>query len=129
MARKKTQQATNNQQFLEGYLLDIIDLLVLGKTGDIVTEIAEQKAKELNWGVSPFLSPGSIHGWDLEEQLKIAPLLPLEKIGVHIRQNAVLEPFKSLTCLIGIGIDYTSTKVGTTCQVCSKNATCQMRQN
>lgn len=125
---KETQKATTNQQFLDGYLFDIIDLLVLEKTGNIITEIAEQKAKELHWGVSPFLSPGSVHGWELEEQLQLAPLLPLDKIGVNIRPDAVLEPFKSLTCLIGIGIDYPSKKVGTTCQVCSKNDTCQMRQ-
>ena len=126
---KETQKATTNQHFLDGYLLDIIDLLVLEKTGNIITDMAEQKSKELGWGVSPFLSPGSVHGWELEEQLKLAPLLPLEKIGVNIRPDAVLEPFKSLTCLIGIGTDYTAKQVGTTCQVCSKNATCQMRQN
>lgn len=127
--KKETQKATTNQDFLDGYLLDIIDLLVLEKTGNIITDIAEQKSKEFGWGVSPFLSPGSVHGWELEEQLKLAPLLPLKTIGVHIRPDAVLEPFKSLTCLIGIGTEYTAKKVGTTCQVCSKNATCQMRQN
>lgn len=126
---EETQKATTNQRFLDGYLLDLIDLLVLEKTGNFITEIAENMAKELGWGVSPFLSPGSVHGWELEEQLQLAPLLPLEKIGVNIRPDAVLEPFKSLTCLIGIGIDYPSKKVGTTCQVCSKNGTCQMRQN
>ena len=126
---KKTQKANTSQDFLDGYLLDIIDLLVLEKTGNIITDIAEQKAKEFGWGVSPFLSPGSVHGWELEEQLKLAPLLPIENIGVTIRPDAVLEPFKSLTCLIGIGTKYQAKKVGTTCQVCSKNATCQMRQN
>lgn len=124
---KKAQEASEKQQFLDSYLLDIINLLVLEKTGNIITGIAEQSAKERSWGVSPFLSPGSVHGWELEEQHKIAQLLPLSQIGVAIRPDAVLIPFKSLTCLIGIGKGYSATSVGTTCQVCSKNSTCQMR--
>lgn len=126
---KEAQAASEKQQFLDSYLLDIINLLVLEKTGNIITSLAEQQAKVRNWGVSPFLSPGSVHGWELEEQHKIAQLLPLNKIGVAIRPDAVLEPFKSLTCLIGIGQGFSAKKVGTTCQVCSKNSTCQMRQN
>ena len=124
---KKAQVASEKQQFLDSYLLDIINLLVLEKTGNIITGIAEQQAEKRGWGVSPFLSPGSVHGWDLEEQSKLANLLPLGQIGVKIRKDAVLEPFKSLTCLIGIGEDYSAKKVGTTCLVCSKRATCQMR--
>lgn len=125
---KTGQESSKNQQFLEAYILDILGLLVLEKTGKLVTQKAEQQAAEFGWGVSPFLSPGSVHGWELEEQLKIAPLLPLEKIGVSIRSDGVLDPFKSLTCLIGIGSAYTNKQVGSTCQVCSKNSNCQMRQ-
>lgn len=125
---RKGQVASKNQDFLSAYILDILGLLVLEKTGNLVIQKAEQQAAELGWGVSPFLSPGSVHGWELDEQLKLAPLLPLEKIGVSIRPDAVLAPFKSLTCLIGIGPGYTTNQVGTTCQICSKNTICQMRQ-
>jgi len=125
---KEASKSSENQDFLVSYLLDLISLLVLEKTGNVVKEISEKKAADLGWGVSPFLSPGSIHGWELEEQLKLCPLLPLEKIDVQIRKDAVLIPFKSLSCLIGIGAGYRATLVGTTCQVCSKNDTCQMKQ-
>jgi hypothetical protein len=125
---EKTQKATKNQDFLAAFLLDLIGLLVLEKTGDIVKRVAEQKAAELGWGVSPFLSPGSIHGWELEEQLKLCPLLPLDQIGVHLLGDATLTPLKSLSCLIGVGPDYKASMVGTTCQVCSKNHNCQMSQ-
>lgn len=125
---QETQKASDNQEFLVAFLLDLIGLLVLEKTGNIVNKVAEQKAAELGWGVSPFLSPGSIHGWELEDQLKLCPLLPLDQIGVRLRDNAVLTPFKSLSCLIGIGPEYQASLVGTTCQVCSKNQDCQMRQ-
>jgi len=120
-------RAMDKQEFLESYILDLIGLLVLEKTGDLVKQIAERKAADRGWQVSPFLSPGSIHGWDLEEQLKLCSLLPLDRIGVAIRDDAVLTPFKSIACMIGIGADYTSATVGTTCQVCSKKDNCQIK--
>lgn len=125
---KESRNASENGRLLDSYLLDIINLLILEKTGYIINAIAEDEAKKRNWGVSPFLSPGSVHGWELEEQHKFAGLLPLTEIDVEIRPDAVLLPFKSLTCLIGIGEQYSATSVGTTCQVCSQNETCQMRQ-
>lgn len=122
------QEEANNRQHLAAYIIDLIGLLVLEKTGDIVKQIAERKAKDFGWGVSPFLSPGSIHGWELEEQLQLCSLLPLDKVGLAIQSDAVLRPFKSLSCLIGIGPEFDSTSVGSTCQVCSKNVDCQMKQ-
>lgn len=71
---KETRKCSENEELLVSFFLDLIGLLILEKTGEIVKKIAEQKAAELGWGVSPFLSPGSIHGWELEEQLKLCPL-------------------------------------------------------
>ncbi len=124
----EVQKSSDSEELLVAFFLDLIGLLVLEKTGDIVKKIAEQKAADLGWGVSPFLSPGSIHGWELEDQHKLCSILPLNEIGVQIRDDAVLNPFKSLSCLIGIGAGYKATLVGTTCQVCSKNNDCQMKQ-
>ncbi len=79
-------------------------------------------------GVSPFLSPGSVHGWELEEQSKLCSLLPIERINVIIKNDTVLFPLKSITALIGIGPGYDSNKVGSTCDVCSKKNKCEMKQ-
>lgn len=124
---EENRKATANQDFLASYFIDLIALLVLEKTGDLVKQIAERKAAEMGWKVSPFLSPGSIHGWELEEQQQLCSLLPLSEIGISIRTDGVLTPFKSLACMIGIGADYTSSTVGTTCQVCSKRQSCEMQ--
>lgn len=40
-----------------------------------------------------------------------------------------LSPYKTISCLIGIGCGYQTTKVGATCQVCSKKDECPMRKN
>lgn len=113
---------------LEAYLIDLIGLIVLDRTGQTIKKIAEKQAENLGWGVSPFLSPGSVHGWDLEDQIKLCSLLPLEKINTEIRDDAVLSPFKTISCLIGVGPGYDAVHVGTTCQVCSKNKDCPMKK-
>ncbi len=126
---KEIQKSSEKEELLVSFFLDLIGLLILEKTGDMVNRLAEQKASDFGWGVSPFLSPGSIHGWELEEQLKLCPLLPLDDINLQIRDDAVLVPFKSLSCIIGIGPKYKTTLVGTTCQVCSKKNDCLMKQS
>jgi len=121
--------ASSKGDLLGAYFFDLIGLIVLGKVEQTVKEIAEKQARDLGWGVSPFLSPGSIHGWELEEQVKLCSLLPLENINVKIRDDAVLSPFKTISCLIGLGSGYDAIQVGTTCQICSINHECQMKQN
>ena len=122
-----SREASENGHLLESYFLDLIGLIVLEKTGNFIKEIAEKKAAELGWGLGPFLSPGSVHGWELAEQKKLCSLLPLGKINVNIREDAVLSPFKTISSFIGLGPGYKSVKVGTACQVCSKKHDCQMK--
>jgi hypothetical protein len=126
---KKSKNASSKGSLLEAYFLDLIGLIVLDRVGQAIREIAEEYAGNLGWGLSPFLSPGSVHGWDLKEQIKLCSLLPLEKINVKIRNEAVLSPFKTISCLIGAGPGYDAVQVGTTCRVCSKKEKCQMKQN
>lgn len=123
---KEIENTAKNEPPIITYIIDLIGLHLLGKIGEIVKQIVEVKAQMFSWGVSPFLSPGSIHGWELEEQLKLCSLLPLHNIGLEIKNDAVLRPFKSLTCLIGIGPEYQNKKVGTTCKVCSRRHKCDM---
>ncbi len=126
---KESKHASFKRDLLEAYFLDLIGLTVLDQVGRTIKGIAEKQARNLGWGVSPFLSPGSVYGWDLEEQVKLCSLLPLKKIDVKVQENAALYPLKTVSCLIGLGPAYKSALVGTACQVCSKNEECLMRQN
>ncbi|MCP4342621.1 MAG: hypothetical protein GY799_28005 [Desulfobulbaceae bacterium] len=119
--------ASQKGDHLEGYFFDLIGLIVLDKVNTEIKDTAEKKAIEYGLGVSPFLSPGSVHGWELGEQKKLCSFLPLKAIDVSIRDDAILSPFKSISSLIGIGKNYKSAKVGTTCQVCSKKNECEMK--
>ncbi len=118
---------SSKKSLLEAYMVDLIGLAALEKTGAIIKKSAENQARSLGWGVSPFLSPGSVHGWELEEQLKLCSLLPMDQINVKIREDAVLSPLKSIAALIGIGPGYDSIEVGSTCDVCSLRSNCDMK--
>lgn len=122
-------KVTGEGRVLDGYLYDIIGLVVLDKMRQSINRVAESRCRELGWGVSPFLSPGSVHGWELEEQAKLCAILPLKTIEVAVQESGVLLPFKSISFVIGIGPGYQAVKVGETCEVCSKKDSCEMRNS
>lgn len=126
---KESKRSSSKGDLLEAYFFDLIGLTALDQAGQTIKEIAEKQARSLGWGVSPFLSPGSVHGWDLEAQVQLCSVLPVEKIDVQIQSNSALSPLKTVACVIGIGPEYSAAHVGTTCQVCSQNDVCQMKQD
>ena len=124
---KEYNKVSREGDMLTAFILDIIGRIVLEKTGAIIRQVVQKKANEFGWGVSPFLSPGSVNGWKLEAQKTLCTLLPLEDINVQIREDGILMPFKSISCLIGIGPEYKEANVGNTCQVCSQKDNCEMK--
>jgi hypothetical protein len=119
--------ASEEKRIMDAYLYDIIGLAVLEKLRQQINLVVEDKAREMNWGVGPFLSPGSVHGWGLEDQNSLCDLVPMERIGVKRCENGILKPFKTLSCLVGIGPDFSAKTVGETCEVCLKKDQCEIR--
>jgi hypothetical protein len=119
--------ASREKQIMDAYLYDIIGLAVLEKLRQQINQVVEEKAREMNWGVGPFLSPGSVHGWKLEDQNNLCDLVPMERIGVKRCENGILKPFKTLSCLVGIGPDFSAKTVGETCEICLKKDQCEIR--
>lgn len=125
---RASNRASADGNMMDAYLIDHIGLVALEKTGDRIKTMAEDLAKEKGWKVGPFLSPGSVHGWDIKEQRNICSLLPIDKIDVRINDDFTLFPFTSIASAIGLGPHYPSNKVGSTCSVCSKKNDCPMKQ-
>lgn len=119
--------ASKDKRFMDSYLYDLIGLAVLEKTRQQINKVVEEKAREMNWGIGPFLSPGSVHGWELDDQNNLCGFVPIDSIGVKSGDNGILMPFKSLSCLIGIGPEFAAKTVGAPCDVCSKRDQCDMR--
>lgn len=119
--------ASTEKRFMDAYLYDQIGLAVLEKTRQQINKVVEEKARELNWGIGPFLSPGSVHGWELDDQDNLCGFVPMDRIGVESGGDGILKPFKSLSCLIGIGPEFAAKMVGSPCEICSKRDQCEMR--
>lgn len=122
------------RDYLQAYLLEQAGLALLGKTGESVSQMIEELARERGWGVGPLLSPGSVHGWELIDQANLCHILPLseigmncDEIGMNCDENGVLTPFNSLTFLVGLGPGYTSKRIGSPCTVCNNRQNCHLR--
>lgn len=121
------QSSSEKGSYFDSYIFDQISLKLLDKINSQATDIIEKYASTKGWGVSPFLSPGSVHGWELEDQVNLTALLPIEEIGVEQSPSGILHPFKSISFLIAAGPGLQGTKVGTCCQVCSRRDNCEMQ--
>ena len=113
---------------LLAFMLDSVGVLALGAVGEVLRCMAEERASESGWGVSPALSPGSLVGWPVQGQREVCALLPLEKIGVQLNSYCVLEPHKSVSMVIGLGLNYPSSHVGSVCRYCSLADSCWRRR-
>lgn len=124
----QAQNASKRRLYLDSFIYDMIALSLLEKINDRVNKLVESYAAARAWGVSPFLSPGSIHGWELDDQPNLVKLLPISEIGVKQSSSGILHPFKSLSFLLATGPGLQATKVGSCCQVCSRRKNCDVRQ-
>jgi hypothetical protein len=115
-------------QVLQSYLLDTAGVVALGAAGEAIRCLVEETAAEMEWGVSPSLSPGSLVGWTLRGQRDLCALLPTEAVGVRLNAHCVLVPHKSSSGIIGLGPDYASGKVGSVCKYCALQKTCWRRR-
>jgi hypothetical protein len=113
---------------LLAYMLDAVGVLALGVVGESLRCMAEERAAELGWGVSPALSPGSLVGWSLSGQRELVALLPIQKIGVQLSDYCVLMPHKSASVLVGLGPGYESNHVGSVCRYCALAGSCWRRR-
>jgi hypothetical protein len=113
---------------LLSYMLDCVGVMALGMVGERLRCLAEERAAERGWGVSPSLSPGGLVGWPVQGQRELCALLPLADAGVRLNEYCVLEPHKSVSMVIGLGPGYEAHEVGSVCRYCALRDTCWQRR-
>ena len=114
---------------LAAYLLDCVGVMALGKVADAAARIAEDRARELGWGVGFRISPGSLEGWPIERQSELCGLLPLAEAGIILNESGLLAPFKSASGLIGIGPNYRRSTAGSVCGLCRLRKNCWRKKS
>ncbi|MDY7040331.1 MAG: hypothetical protein SVX38_05675 [Chloroflexota bacterium] len=111
---------------LLGYMLDSVGVEALGQIGQVLHRLAEERAAERGWGVSPSLAPGSLVGWPMTGQRELFRLVDPSLIGVYLSEQCVMRPHKSVSQLIGLGPGYDE-QVGSVCRFCSLQERCWRR--
>ena len=111
---------------LLGYMLDSVGVEALGQVGEALHQLAEERAAERGWGVSPSLAPGSLVGWPMSGQRELFRLVDPSVIGVRLSEQCVMWPHKSVSQLIGLGPGYDE-HVGSVCRFCSLKNRCWRR--
>ena len=110
------------------YMLDMVGVALLRQVSNHLNNWVEDYAAAKNWGLSLRLSPGSLPGWRLEDQAGICSLLPLGEHGIRLNEAGLLVPYKSVSCLIGLGPDYGNHTVRSACHLCDQKPTCWARK-
>lgn len=124
---ERVDELSRSERKLDALLLDSAGVVAVGSIGEALRCMVEEMAAAREWGVSPFLAPGSLAGWAVQEQRTVCGLLPLEQIGVRVKGDGVLYPLKSASWLIGLGPGYDSHRVGSMCSLCALSPTCWRR--
>jgi len=87
----------------------------------------EREAVQRGWQTTIPLSPGMI-GWSVEEgQPQIFSLLEANRIGVNLNEAAIMRPLKSLSLVLGQGLELTHK--GTTCDYCAMRDVCKYQSS
>lgn len=87
----------------------------------------EHEAAHRGWQTTIPLSPGMI-GWSVEDgQPQIFSLLDANRIGVSLNEAAIMRPLKSLSLILGQGLELVHK--GTTCDYCAMRATCKYQSS
>lgn len=113
-----------SSQHLRAFILDTAGILSLTHVGKSMNHLAEVEAEKRGWGVGHRMVPGSLIGWDIQDQQVLCQLLPMQEIGVRFSSTNMLMPLKSVVGLIGIGRGYSSSRVKSTCKWCHHKSTC-----
>ncbi|HDI59066.1 MAG TPA: hypothetical protein ENF48_01700 [Desulfobacteraceae bacterium] len=121
-------EAAGRKSRLEGYVLDCIGVMALGKVADAAAAKAEAEAGSRQWGVGPRISPGSLAGWPMEDVHVLCGMLPLAEAGLKLSAQGVIDPLKSAVGLIGIGPGYGGSTVGSVCHLCRHREACWRRR-
>ncbi len=109
-------------------LLDLCGVALLRRVSNHLNTWVEKYAAQKGWGISLRLSPGSLPGWRLEDQAGVCSLLPLAQNRISLNESGLLSPYKSVSCLIGLGPEYKNRTVRSACHLCGQINTCWARK-
>ena len=111
---------------LSGLLLDGIGSAAVNSLAQEVCKLIAHEASLRNYQASSPLSPG-MSGFPISEQWRLFELVPAEEIKVSLTPYGIMVPRKSVSMVIGIGLQRTTWTQAEVCARCNLKETCLYR--
>ena len=96
-------RATMAEEPALGFIADAVGSAVAEALTDRLHDRIEQAVAVRGWKVTNRYSPGYC-GWSVAEQHQLFALLPAGFCGIALSETALMQPFKSVSGLIGVGV-------------------------
>lgn len=122
--RIKNHQQT--RRLLAGILLDALGTWAVDILRQQVCRRLQQEAEAAGLRVSTSLSPGESE-WPLRDQAVIFSMLDASRIGVSLSPSCVMSPLKSVSLVMGRGIEPLGHEGGSHCDYCGMRDRCTYR--
>jgi len=111
---------------LSGLLLDGIGSAAVDSLAQEVCKLIMHEASLRGYQTGSPLSPG-MPGFPISEQWRLFELVPAEEIGVNLTPSGMMVPRKSVSMVIGIGLQMTTWTQAEVCARCNLKETCPYR--
>lgn len=98
-----SQKISNHDDPLLGYVFDIIGSLAVEKATDKIQEELNSQVNKTGLSISDRYSPGYCE-WSVADQQKLFALLPDNFCGITLSCSSLMNPIKSVSGIIGIGL-------------------------
>jgi len=100
LARQKAAEGDE----LMAYVLDVTGSVTVDRAAGKVKESIIEEASRLGMGITDSFSPGYCE-WSVAEQQKLFSLIPPGFCGISLSGSSLMNPIKSVSGIIGIGIN------------------------
>lgn len=110
------------QEYLHGYLLDQIGVYCVARTAELTADRLREEQQAMRW------APGdSAEDWYLETQRLLFDKIPAHLIGVHLTEQNLMLPLKSLSFFLLVDSGTAGLRCLIPCSRCAWNGTCDKR--
>ena len=114
-----------SKQLFDDLVRDAIENVALQLLTEEVGTRIREAAHEQGWATTRLFAPGSGSvNWPIENRAYIFEVLPAEAIGVKLTENGLVEPSKTISCVLGMGPSVEQAPSLVSCDGCPRIAEC-----
>ena len=103
---------------LSGYFLDRIGSFAVESLAENLEQSLRKECESEGGSLSSRFSPGYCD-WPIEDQVKLNTILDFSRAGVHLNENCMMKPMKSISGVIGAGPKGLFSRKSSHCEICN----------